>query len=93
MKKYDLLDKPHLVFKVDEKGISINHRPPSVVSGSDHCPPAATSGKGKNVTLLGCGSAGGTAVPPYFAFPGKRMLPELLDGATAGAAGTVNQTG
>ena len=32
------------------KGISINHKPPCVVASGDHCPPAVTSGKGKNVT-------------------------------------------
>ena len=93
MTKYDLLDKPHLIFNMDEKGISVNHKPPCVVASSDHCPPAVTSGKGKNVTLLGCGSASGASIPPYFVFPGKRMLPELLDGATGGANGTVSETG
>ena len=28
------------------------------------------------------------AVPPYFVFPGKRMRPDLLNGATPGADGT-----
>ena len=33
------------------------------------------------------------AVPPYFVFPGKRMRPDLLNGATPGADGTETETG
>lgn len=29
MEKYDLIDKPHLIFNIDEKGITINHSPPT----------------------------------------------------------------
>jgi hypothetical protein len=44
----DLLDKHHLIFNGDEKGISVNHKPPSVeADSSSYCPPAITSGKGK----------------------------------------------
>jgi hypothetical protein len=29
--KYDLQNKPHLIFNVDEKGLTSNHKPPNVV--------------------------------------------------------------
>ncbi|XP_060556927.1 uncharacterized protein LOC132717474 [Ruditapes philippinarum] len=90
--KNDLLDKPHRIFNVDEKGISLNHKPPHIVSCSTG-PPAVTTGKSKTITILGCGSAGGIAIPPYFVFPGKRMLPELLEGSSPGASGTVSDSG
>ena len=93
LKKHDLLDKPHLIYNVDEKGVSINHKPPNIVAGADVCPQSVTSGKGKTVTILGCGSASGVAVPPYFVFPGKNMNGRLLEGATPGASGTVSETG
>ena len=44
-------------------------------------------------TVLGCGNASGFAVPPYFVFKGKRMMDDLINGATPGAAGTVSETG
>ena len=33
--KYSLKDKPHLIFDVDEKGITQDHTPPSVVAGKE----------------------------------------------------------
>lgn len=90
--KYDLTDKPHLIFNVDEKGISMDHKPPHIVHASSSVP-AVTTGKSKTTTILGCGSASGVAIPPYYVFSGKRMLPELLSGSTPGADGTVSETG
>lgn len=89
----NLMDKPHLIFNVDEKGISVDHKPPHVVSSSDTRPPAVTSGKGQTVTIIGGGSASGMQIPPFFVFPGKRMNPDLLQGASPGASGTVSETG
>ena len=93
MEKYDLIDKPHLIFNVDEKGISQDHAPPHVISSTLAHPPAVTSGKSSTVTILGCGSASGMAVPPYFVFPGKRMMPDLLTGASPGADGCMSDSG
>ena len=93
MAKYDLMDKPHLIFNVDEKGISQNHSPPHVVAGRDVHPPAVTSGKSATTTIIGCGSAAGVAVPPFFVFPGARMRSDLLEGTSPGADGDVSETG
>ena len=91
--KYNLKDKPHLILNVDEKGITQNHKPPSVVAGTEYHLNAVTAGRSQTTTILGCGSAGGVAIPPFFVFAGKRMLPELMEGATPGAAGTVSDSG
>lgn len=90
---HNIHDKPHLIYNIDEKGISIDHNPPSVVSDSTYCPQAVTSGRGKTITILGGGSASGVAIPPFFIFPGKRMRPELLNGASPGTSATVSETG
>ena len=92
--KYGLQSKPHLIFNVDEKGLTSNHKPPNVVSGIEcHTTSAVTSGKSSTTTVLGCGNASGFAVPPYFVFEGKRMMDDLINGATPGSAGTVSETG
>ena len=93
LRKHDLLNKPHLIYNIDEKGVSIEHKPPFIVAGSGHPTQAVTSGKGKTVTIIGAGSASGAAVPAYFVFPGKRMNFDLLKGATPGASGTVSDNG
>ena len=71
LRKHDLLNKPHLIYNIDEKGVSIGLKPPFIVAGSGHPTQAVTSGKGKTVTIIGAGSASGAAVPAYFVFPGK----------------------
>lgn len=52
-----------------------------------------TSGKSKTVSVIGCVNVVGQQVPPYFVFPGTRMLDTLLEGASPGADGTVSPTG
>lgn len=91
--QHGLEDKPHLIYNIDEKGISIDHKPPYVVADASYCPQSVTSGRGKTVTVLGGGSASGVALPPYFVFPGKRMRAELLEGGSPGASATVSETG
>ena len=87
MEKYDLIDKPHLIFNIDEKGITINHSPPRVVTGSEIHPQAVTSGKSSTITILACGNAIGNSIPPYFVFPGARMRDDLLQGGSPGTEG------
>lgn len=38
-------------------------------------------------------SATGTAIPPFLIFAGKRMMTDLMDGATPGAVGRVSDAG
>ena len=45
--KYEMTDKPHLIYNIDEKGVTVNHKPPFIVAGADYCPSSVTSGKGK----------------------------------------------
>jgi len=91
--KYDLKDKPQHIYNIDEKGISDNHTPPRVVTDKSVTPVAVTAGMSYTVTVLGAGNALGTAIPPYFVFPGKRMRSELMEGSTVGADGTVSDSG
>ncbi|XP_053391991.1 uncharacterized protein LOC128554706 [Mercenaria mercenaria] len=86
-------NKPHLIYNLDEKGITTEHKPPHIVGSSSHCPPAVTSGRGKTVTVLGCISASGASIPPFFVFPGKRMNPKLLEGKSPGADAMVSESG
>lgn len=65
---------------------------PKIVSTQKR-PQVVTPERSQNVTVFGAGNAAGTQIPPYFVFPGKRMLPKLLEGATTGSDGTVSDTG
>ena len=52
-----------------------------------------TSARGQTVTLIGCWSAAGVRVPPFYVFPGKRWKDDLLDSSTPGSAGTMSESG
>ncbi|KAH3733420.1 hypothetical protein DPMN_039847 [Dreissena polymorpha] len=49
LQRNKLLDKPHLIFNVNEKGVSILHKPPHIVAGTNHTAQAVTSGIGKTL--------------------------------------------
>jgi hypothetical protein len=66
--KYNLKDKPHLIFNLDEKGIQQNHSHPSVVAGHTLAVQEVVLAKSSTTTVLGCGSAAGGAIPPFFVF-------------------------
>lgn len=89
---HNLHNQPNLIYNFDEKGLQTEHSPPKILSAGNSAP-AITSARSSLTTLLGCGNALGTQIPPYFIFKGARMQSELLDGSTAGAAGTVSETG
>ncbi|KAJ8309735.1 hypothetical protein KUTeg_011600 [Tegillarca granosa] len=91
--KYNLNDQPGRIFNVDEKGITTDYKPPNVVAGTNLKVQAVVTGKSKTVTVIGAGNAIGNQVPPFFVFPGQRMMPELLDGATPGVQGRVSLSG
>jgi hypothetical protein len=51
--KYNLKTKPHLIYNVDEKGISQNRTPPHIVGTVDNHPQAVTAGKSPTTTIIG----------------------------------------
>jgi hypothetical protein len=71
MKKYNLEDKPHLIFNVDEKGVSPNHTPPSIVAPTDIKVQSVTTGKSETTTIIGSGSTSGTCIPRILCLRGK----------------------
>ena len=91
--KYNLKERPDLIYNIDEKGISCEHKPPYIVCNRSLKAQAITSPRSSKTTLIAMGNALGNYVPPFFIFPGARMRDGLMKGATAGAKGTVSPTG
>ena len=91
---YNLKDKPHCIYNVDEKAVTYER----CWKSSYYSAPkgsktqTVTSERGQNVTTIGCGNAAGVSIPPYLVFPDKKMLPELLKDATPGCDGSVSST-
>ena len=79
---------------MDEKGINTGGgKPPHIVTSRNKIAQVVTPERSQTVTVLGCGNAAGSNILPYLVFPGKRMLPELMNGAIPGCDGTVSDTG
>lgn len=89
----NLHDKPHLIFNIDETGCSTEHNHSKILGERSTNPQAITSPRSSNVTLIGCGNAAGTFIPPYYVFPGKRWNASFLEGAPYGSAGECSDTG
>ena len=89
----NLHDKPHLIFNVDETGCSTEHNPSKILGEKNTNPQAITSPRSSNVTVIGCGSAAGHFIPPYYVFPGKRWNDSFLEGASYGSKGECSETG
>ena len=73
--KYSLKDKPHVIYNIDEKGINTEYKPLNIVAGRGYQPQTVMAEKSKTVTIIGAGNALGNQIPPFFVFPGKRMMP------------------
>ena len=63
--KYNLMDKPHRIFNIDETNLSPEHKPPSVIGPRGAPPPAITSPRSSTTTLISCCSATGQVLPPF----------------------------
>ena len=93
LEKYNLKDKPHLIYNLDETGLQPNHTPPNVIAPANSKPQSITSPRSTTVTLLGCINAIGNSLPPFFVFKGKRYNPDLMKGASTGAVGVMSESG
>ena len=85
--KYELGDKPHRIFNTKETKIALEHESPIADAVSD------SDTEDETTTILGCGSASGIVMPPYFIFSGPDMREEWLQGSSPGASGTVSDDG
>lgn len=93
IEKYNLCEKPQNIYNIDEKGINTEYRPPQIVAGSECKAQVVMSERSKTVTVIGGGNALGHQIPPFFVFPGARMIPELMNGKTPGTAGVMSSSG
>lgn len=94
-----IMDKYHFppqsIYNMDETGIStVPNRPPKVLSlkGKHAVNKISSAERGVNVTAINEVSATGHSIPPALIFKRRRMKPELIDGAPAGAIGMVSDS-
>lgn len=94
-KMLDIMNKPERIFNVDEKGCRLSlHRQPVVLArkgsrrvhyrGKEH---------GENVTIVSCGNALGSVIPPMILFKGQRMKRDWSDNLPHGSVVNVTAKG
>ena len=92
--KNDLLHKPCMIFNVDETGMPLD--PPSLKivapRGIKHSQ-MASSGDKSQITVVGCCSAAGIAIPPMVVFDRKRLRPEYTEGEVPGTVYGLSKSG
>lgn len=93
MTKHNLHEKPEKIYNVDETGINSEHSPPKIVCSKDTKAQAITSPRSSLTTIIAAGNAVGNYIPPYYIFAGKRFNNDLLNGAPAGSAAEMSESG
>ncbi len=68
----NLLDKPHLIYNIDETGITTEHTPTRVLSQKSSKPQSVVSPRSGTTTIISCGNAAGTAIPSILHFQGEK---------------------
>ena len=103
--EHNLHDKPHLIYNIDETGVTTEHKLTRVIAEASSKPQSVVSPRSATTTIIACGNAMGTALPPFFVFKGKIALPpffvfkgkkmfdELLANKTPGTTAVMSDLG
>ena len=81
MEEYQLFDKPHFIFNMDEKGcrLTLHHKQQVMAQRGAKRVHLVAPEHAENVSLVVCASAAGSLIPPMVIFKGKRSKPEYGD--------------
>ena len=83
----DLLSSPGQIYNVDETGVPLDHRPPKVVTKrGQRKVRCRTSGNRSQITVIGCVSACGQAIPPFVIFDAKSLNMEWRKNEISGTS-------
>ena len=96
----DVLFENHMInslaqiYNVDETGMPLDHRPPKIVAKKGQRKVRyRTSGNKAQITVIGCVSASGQAIPPFVIFDTKSMNYEWTKGEVSGTAYGLSEKG
>ena len=90
----NLLEKPCLIFNVDETGMPLDPPALKVVAprGVKHSQ-VVSSGDKSQITVVGCCSAAGFAMPPMVVFDRMKLRPEHTEGQVEGTTYGLSKSG
>lgn len=76
--------RPGLIFNMDESGMPLDAKAPKLIFGKGSYASAIGSGDKSQITVVGCVSATGFALPPMVIWDRKHLAPELAVGEVPG---------
>ena len=80
-----LTESPNQIYNIDETGMPLEHHPPKVVAKkSQKKVRCRTSGNKSQITVIGCISATGQAIPPFVIFDAKSLNMDWTKGEIPG---------
>ena len=82
----DLMESPNRIYNVDKTGMPLNHSAPKIVTGRGHKVRYRTLGNKSRITVIGCVSAMGHAIPPFVIFDSKSLNMEWREGEVPGTS-------
>ena len=83
--KNELMDSPAQIYNVDETGMPLDHRPPKIITKKGQKKIRYRTTRNKyQITVIGCISATGQAIPPFVIFDAKSLNVEWTVGEVPG---------
>ena len=94
MSEHELHDKPSQIYNVDKSGIPLDPRPPNIVAAKGTKKVRyQTSGRKGQMTIVGCASASGHAIPPMVIFDAQKLNPAWTKGECPGTKYGLSSSG
>lgn len=94
LNKHGLKDHPERIYNMDETGIPLDPKPPKVISArGEKKIRYRCSGDKTQITVLGCCSATGQAIPPFVIFAAKQLNHLWTKGEVPGTRYGLSESG
>ena len=94
LQEHGVMDSPAQIYNVDETGMPLDHRPPKIVTRKGQKKVRyRTSGNKSQITVIGCISAVGQAIPPFVIFDAKNLNVEWTNGEVPGTTYGLSEKG
>lgn len=87
--------EPGAIYNVDETALTTVHKPAKILAQKNvkQVGIATSAERGTLVTLAGCISAQGSAIPPFLIWPRVNFKQSMLNGTPPGTSGAAHQSG
>ncbi|KAJ8969110.1 hypothetical protein NQ314_001920 [Rhamnusium bicolor] len=91
----NIIDNPKRIYNIDEKGcrLCLHHQQKLLARKGARRVHLVANVHSQNVSIVACGNAIGTAIPPMILFKGKRMKPEWGDSMPPGPLLLITEKG